>query len=66
MPGADEVGGVGGSMSWGHGSSLLSTAGWELRSLHSSSWPCDCLSPDSLDLIICITGLGCWKYTRLF
>lgn len=41
MPGPDEAGGVGDSLSWGHGSSLLSTAGRELRSLCSS--PCSAL-----------------------
>lgn len=39
MPGADEFGGVAGSISWGLESSVLSTAGWELGSLHSSPCP---------------------------
>ena len=39
MPGADEVGGLGGSIHWGLWRSVLSTAAWELRSLHSSSCP---------------------------
>lgn len=39
MPGAGEVGGVGGSLCWELGSSVLATAAWELRSMHSSPRP---------------------------